>query len=105
MKMKSYFFYEEGVYPLHIYSYRFQRHFNLLLITDGEQTHYCLITDLSLLLNHQSKDRHKTFVCLCCLHSYTGQDLLNKHKPHCQTHSQQRVEMPSKTGKILKKVF
>ena len=93
------FGYEEGVYPLHISSFRFP---NLLLITDGEQNHYCLIRDLSRLLNHQSQDGHKTFVCPYCLHRYTRQDLLDKHKHYCQTHTPQRIEMPSETEKILK---
>ena len=53
------FGYEEGVYPLHISSFRFPRHINLLLITDGEQNHYCLIRDLGRLLNHQSQNRQK----------------------------------------------
>ena len=81
------FGYEEGVYPLHISSFRFPRHINLLLITDGEQNHYCLIRDLGRLLNHQSQNRHKKFVCPYCLHCYTRQDLLDKHKSYCQTHT------------------
>ena len=45
---------------------------------------------------------YKTFVCPYCLHRYTRQDLLDKHKPYCQTHTPQRIEMPSETEKILK---
>ena len=96
------FGYEEGVYPLHISSFRFPRHINLLLITDGEQNHYCLIRDLGRLLNHQSQNRHKKFVCPYCLHCYTRQDLLDKHKSYCQTHTPQRIEMPSVENKWLK---
>ena len=96
------FGYDEGVYPLHITSHIHPRHVNLLLISNDVTTHYCLIKDLNKLLYHQSKSKRRKYFCPSCLHGFIRQDLLEQHKPYCQTHTPQRIEMPSEENKWLK---
>ena len=58
-----------------------RRHVNLLLISEGEKRHYCLIRNFSRLLSYRTKHRATQFFCFNCLHSFRRQELLDKHKP------------------------
>ena len=95
------FGYDEGVYPLYITSHTYPRHVNLLLISDGNNQHYCLIRDLNRFLAHQSKTRGRHF-CHRCLHGFTKIDLLAAHKPYCQNHAPQKIQMPKEGDNLLK---
>ena len=69
---------------------------NMLLIEKAGKFHYTWIKNLSRLLYDQSKHREKKHFCERCLHGYSREDLLEKHKPECQGIGQTavRVEMP-----------
>ena len=54
---------EDGVYPLCITKEIKDSHVNLLLITDEEKSHYCLIRNFSALMSHRLKDGHKQHFC------------------------------------------
>lgn len=56
------------------------RHVNMLLFDDGVKSHYCLIKNLSRLVNSQvtSKNRAK-HLCDGCLISFSTQDCFNRH--------------------------
>jgi len=73
------FGYEKGyVYPLRISSKHRERVADLLLISDDEKQHYCLIKSLSRLLASQvSKMKRKRYYCRRCLNSYNREDKLN----------------------------
>ncbi|PFX27766.1 hypothetical protein AWC38_SpisGene7512 [Stylophora pistillata] len=58
---------------------------NLLLISDDEKSHYCLINDMSRLLSSQKSNKNKNFFCLRCLNCFGRQDLLDKHKSIVKT--------------------
>ena len=96
-------FEESVVFPLHITAFRFPSHVNLLLISQGDKQHYCLIKDLSKLLGkYQSSDGHHLFFCNYCLKGFTTEELLKKHSPDCELHSPQKIEMPRDEDKWLK---
>ena len=69
---------------------------NLMLIKQGENTHYSFVKRLSALLFDQSKNSNSKHFCECCLHGYTTIDLLERHKPECKglLKSPTRTEMP-----------
>ena len=55
-------FEESVVFPLHITTFRFPSHVNLLLISQGDKQYYCLIKDLSKLLGkYQSSHGYHLF--------------------------------------------
>ena len=60
---------EERVYPLKISKCTRRKHdIVLLLIKDGEKTHYCLVKNISALLSSQINNHdHKRYFCLNCL--------------------------------------
>ena len=70
-------------------------HVNLLLLSDGEKQHYCLIKNLSRLIAQRSSHPRASHACVYCLHVFCRADLLAEHVPHCKTHGPQRVKMPS----------
>ena len=95
--------YERVVYPLLVSKYVYQRihHVNLLLISDGEKKHYCLINSMSRLLSSQiSKNKNKKFFCLRCLNHFCTQELMYKHEEYCRDNEAVRVKMP-KEGSFL----
>ena len=64
------FGFEGDVYPLRL-SKSERTQVNLLLISDGEKQHYCLIKSLSRLLSSQmSKHGHTNVFCLNCLNHF-----------------------------------
>ena len=69
---------------------------NLMLIKQGENTHYSFVKRLSALLFDQSKNSNSKHFCERCLHGYTTIDLLERHKPECKglLKSPTRTEMP-----------
>jgi len=90
------FGYEKGyVYPLRISSKHRERIADLLLISDDEKQHYCLIKSLSKLLASQvSKTKCKRYFCRRCLNSYTREDKLEHHQEYCNNHEAVRIELP-----------
>ena len=69
---------------------------NLMLIKQGENTHYCLVKRLSALLYDQNRHNESKHFCERCLHGYKRRDLLERHKPECKglLKSPTRTEMP-----------
>ena len=94
---------EEKIYPLHI-SKNFDRehHIDLLLISDKETKHYCLIKNISRLIASQSTaHEHKTYYCRNCLQGYYTKETLAKHFDYCKEHISTRIELPAE-GSFLK---
>ena len=89
------FGYEESVYPLRVSKCEGREVVNLLLISDEEKRHYCLIKSMSRLLSSQSStDEHVLHYCPRCLNHFTTQEKLATHKEYCSTHEALKTEMP-----------
>ncbi|XP_065658700.1 uncharacterized protein LOC136083224 [Hydra vulgaris] len=68
---------------------------DLLLISNGETNHYCLIKNLSRLLSSQSSSKHcKKHYCRNCLLGFNLEESLSNHKSYCETHDSVRIELP-----------
>ena len=73
----------------------------LRLSDKNENTHYCLIKDLSKLLSRETtKHNGKRHFCLRCLNSFASDESLKKHLELCQTEEPVRTEMPTKENNI-----
>ena len=98
--------YEESIDPLRISKYEHENVINLLLISDGERQHYCLIKNMSKLLSAQtSKKKVGHLFCLRCLNSFTSQESLSKHKEYCNTNEAVKIELPEKGTTLTFKNF
>ena len=72
------------------------------MITDGEKCHYLAVEGLSALFRGIRSNHKEDFYYLNCLHSYSTNEILKKHKKVCENHDYCYVEMPEKDNKILK---
>ena len=78
------FGFEGDVYPLRLSKSESEQTINLLLISDGEKQHYCLIKSLSRLLSSQmSKHGHTNVFCLNCLNHFPNEEKLKIHEEYC----------------------
>ena len=87
---------DERVYPLKISRYTGCKHdITLLLIKDGEKSHYCLVKNLSALLASQINN-HKSSrnFCLNCFNGFNTSDALEKHKDYCYNNECVKILMP-----------
>ena len=91
------FGFEGDVYPLRLSKSESEQTINLLLISDGEKQHYCLIKSLSRLLSSQmSKHGHTNVFCLNCLNHFQNEEKLKIHEEYCLKNQAIRIEMPEK---------
>ena len=91
------FGFEGVVYPLQLSKTKRPRIVNLLLISDGEKQHYCLIKSLSRLLSSQvTKDNHAKSFCLNCLNHFPNEKKLLIHEEYCLKNQAIKIEMPEK---------
>ena len=74
----------------------------LLMITDGEKSHYLAVKRLSALFRGITGNNHGDFYCLNCFHSYTTENKLKKHKKVSENYDYCYVEMPEEYNKLLK---
>ncbi|XP_022179896.1 uncharacterized protein LOC111040332 [Myzus persicae] len=92
------------VYPLRVVDEEKKDHFDLLLVTDGDNVHYTYISNFSRLIRKQ-KTRHNGSVIFCkrCFTSFdnqnlkyklSGQEALDQHKLICGAHKPILPEMP-----------
>ena len=72
------------------------------MVTDGKNSHYLAVKSFSLLFRGITGNNNGDFYCLNCIHSYTTENKLKKHKNVCENHDYCYVEMPEEDNKILK---
>ena len=87
---------EEKVYPLKVSKYTGCKHdIVLLLIKNGENSHYCLVKNISALLSSQINNHKGTrYFCLNCFNSFKSPDSLDKHKEYCYNNECVKISMP-----------
>ena len=74
----------------------------LLMITDGEKSHYLAVKSLSAVLRGITSKHEGDFYCLNCFQSYTAENKLKKYKNACENHDYCYVEMLEEDSKIFK---
>ena len=89
---------DERVYPLKLSKYTGSKHdITLLLIKDEDNSHYCLVKNISALLSSQINNHsHKREYCLNCFNSFDNLESLNKHKEYCYNNECVKISMPPK---------
>ena len=93
---------EEKIYPLRISEFTKAKKENerkhnivLLLIKNGDNSHYCYVKNLSALLSSQVNNHgHKRYFCLNCLNGYDDPEKLEKHKEYCSEEESIKINMP-----------
>ena len=93
----------ERVYPLKVSNYTGCEHdITLMLIKDEENSHYCLVNNISaLLISQLNKHKGTCHICLRCLNGFKCSQSLDKHKEYCYNNECVKTIMPEK-GTMLK---
>ena len=101
------FGYEAEIYPLrisiNIYKPGRGEPVNLLLISNEEKQHYCVIKNMSRLLASQTSktDQEREF-CLRCLNGFPSKEPLEKHIDYCKDHEAVKRQFPEAGSKQSK---
>ena len=87
---------DERVYPLKVSKYTGCEHdITLMLIKDEENSHYCLVKNMSALLISQINNHKGTcHICLNCFNGFNTPEALNKHKEYCYNNECVKILMP-----------
>ena len=90
---------EERVYPLRINKCtkhtKRENNIVLLLLKDGEKSHYCLVKNISALLSSQiNSNDHKRYFCLNCFNSFKDEYKLEEHMEYCYENESVKILMP-----------
>ena len=99
---------DEKIYPLKISKDIERKHqITLFLIKDGENSHYCLVKNLSALLISQLNNKHKgsRSFCLNCFNGFNTIDALIKHKEYCNRNDCVKINMPPEGSYLYFKDF
>ena len=90
-------------YPIYTSKEKYEKHMELLLITEDENKHYVLIKDFNRFMFNQTKHEHRKHFCMHCLQCFSSERVLNNHNDSCiQVNGTQAVKMPDKDNNILK---
>ena len=82
------------IFPRYVSDFDFNTTVNLLLISNGVQSHYILIKSLNSLLQNKTKHLGSQF-CERCLQSFSTKHLLASHKELCSKKQIQKTIMPT----------
>ena len=106
----SVFAYDEDykIYPLRISDHDNRLHkIKLLLITEEDKTHYCLIKNMSrLVVSQTNKHKGVIFICDRCLNHFKTEKSLKAHEEYCNTNECTKINMPEKgSGLFFKELW
>ena len=101
------FGYEEGKpYVIYVSKEKFNSCLNLLLITEGEVGHYCLLKDFNKFMYNQTKHKGRKHFCMYCLQGFSSERVLNNHTVDClEINGEQAIKMPEPGSKIAFKNY
>ena len=91
---------DNKIYPLRISEYTKSKegrkhNIVLLLIKDGDNSHYCYVKNESALLSSQVNNHdHKLYFCLNCLNGFDTPEKLENHKEYCGGEESVKINMP-----------
>ena len=91
---------EKEVVPLYVSKVREQEPINLLLVSEQDNNHYCLIRNFSRLVSYRTKHNGRSFFCYSCLHACSSEELLRKHQEYCLNHKAQKLYFPQEDVKF-----
>ena len=94
---------DERVYPLKVSNFTGCKHdITLMLLKDGENSHYFLVNNMSALIASQINNHKGTRnICLNCFNSFKCKKSLDNHKEYCYNNECVKTIMPE-PGTFLK---
>ena len=75
---------ENGLmFPIYLPDQKFGNSMDLLLVTNGDKSHYVYIKDFNRFMFHKTKNENKKYFCRRCLQCFNSKSLLTKHREDC----------------------
>ena len=70
-------------FPIYVSDQKFENSIDLLLVTDGDKSHYVFIKDFDRFMFYKTKNKNKKWFCKSCLQCFSSENVLIKHKENC----------------------
>ena len=70
----------ELVFPIYVSDQKFENSIDLLLLIDGDKSHYVCIKDFDRLMFHETKNKNKKWFCRSSLQCFSSEIVLITHK-------------------------
>ena len=71
------------VSSIYISYQKFENSMDLLLVADGEKSHYVYIKDFGRFMFHKTKNKVKKYFCKSSFQYFDSKNVLTKHKEAC----------------------
>ena len=71
------------LFPIYISNQKFENSMDLLLVTDGDISHYVYIKDFGKFMFHKTKNKNKKYFGKSCLQCFSSKNVSTKHKEVC----------------------
>ena len=71
------------VFPVYISDQTFKSSIDMLLLINGDQSHYVYTKDFNTFLFHKTKNKNKKWFCKSCLQCFSSENVLIKYKEDC----------------------
>ncbi len=88
---------DKKIYPIRITDIEKTYHYDLLYLTDGDNSHYCSITNFASLIRSQLSKHHSAITickrCLAYFHMPDAQEKLTLHQQYCNENT---IKTPAK---------
>ena len=68
------------LFPIYVSKQKFEDLMDLLLVRDGDKSHYVYIKDFSRFMFHKTKSKNKKWFCKSCLQRFSSKNVLTDHK-------------------------
>ena len=79
-------------YPIHISDQNFENSIDLLVIFDGDKSHYAYIKDFDRFMFSKTKNNNKKYFCRYCLQCFSSENVLADQKVCSKIKSEQSVK-------------
>ena len=97
---------EKQKYPIYLSKEKFNYCLNLLLITEGEKKHYCLLKNFNKFMYNQTNHKGRKHFCMYCLQGFSSERVLINHKVDCiEINGKQSIKMPAPGSTITFKNY
>ena len=89
------FSYEDKIIcPIYVSRKDYGNCMNLLMIHEGDKSHYVYVKDFNQLMFNANKHKEKKWFCMRCLQHFSSEIILDKHKSDCLVvNGEQRVKL------------
>ena len=73
----------ELIFPIFISEQKYEDSMDLLLLFEGDKSHYVYIKDFNTFMFHRTKNKNKKWFCKNCLQCFSNENIMIKHKEDC----------------------